>query len=99
MRQLRNLWENNPLPLIVVAAFILRLISAIFSKGYGMHDDHFLVIEPAQAWLDKVDYNGWLPVFRTGTVPSGHSLFYPGLHYLFFLILDGTGIHDPQVKM
>ena len=24
-----------------------------------MHDDHFLVIEAAQSWVDGYDYKGW----------------------------------------
>lgn len=64
-----------------------------------MHDDHFLVIEPAQAWIDKVDYNGWMPMFKPGTGPSGHSLFYPGIHYVLFVILSWLNINDPQSKM
>ncbi|MHC1707605.1 MAG: glycosyltransferase family 39 protein [Bacteroidales bacterium] len=99
MRLLNRLWEDKPLVLILILASVLRLISAILSQGYGMHDDHFLVIEPAQAWIDKVDYNGWMPMFKSGTVPSGHSLFYPGIHYLVFLLLNGLNINDPQTKM
>ncbi|MCB0484019.1 MAG: hypothetical protein KDC37_05600, partial [Flavobacteriales bacterium] len=50
-----------PLPTVLLLALVPRLVAAIFSKGYGMHDDHFLVIEAAQSWLDGFDYNRWLP--------------------------------------
>ena len=30
---------------ILVVALVFRLLSAFFSQGYGMHDDHFVVIE------------------------------------------------------
>ncbi len=65
-----------------------------------MHDDHFLVIEPAQSWVDGADYNNWLPSANNPNVhPSGHSLFYPGLHYLLFRVLEFFGMNEPQSKM
>jgi hypothetical protein len=93
------LWEDNPLKMILFAAAILRLIAAIFSKGFGMHDDHFLVLEPAQSWVEGYDYNRWLPGSQTGAVPSGHSFFYVGIHYLILLFFKSVGILDPQFKM
>ncbi len=99
INRILDLWEKNPLKLILLTAVILRLIAAIFSKGFGMHDDHFLVLEPAQSWVDGYDYNRWLPGNQTDAVPSGHSFFYVGIHYFILLFLKSVGIHDPQVKM
>jgi len=95
----RKIWDEKPLGIILILAFFFRCLAAVFSKGFGMHDDHFLVIEIAQAWVDKC-YGNWLP-FNGSTItsPSGHSLFYPGLHYLFFRLLEHWNILDPQVKM
>ena len=92
-------WEESPLRLIVILALFFRFISVVFSEGYGMHDDHFLVIEAAQSWLDGHDYNNWLPENTTDGRPTGHSFFYPGLHYLFFTFLEAMNIHDPAFKM
>ncbi|MCF8236393.1 MAG: glycosyltransferase family 39 protein [Bacteroidales bacterium] len=97
MDQIKKAWENKPLTLIVWIAIILRLIAAIFSKGFGMHDDHFLVIEAAQSWVDGYDYNNWLP--KNADTPSGHSFFYVGIHYLVFWFLNWTGMEDAQAKM
>lgn len=94
-----RLYQEKPVKLILLLALSIRLIAAFFSKGWGMHDDHFLVIEPAQAWVDGTNYNNWLPAFSDNAVPSGHSLFYPGLHYLLFSFLNALGITDPNVKM
>jgi hypothetical protein len=92
-------WDEKPLGLILVIASFFRILSAIFSKGFGMHDDHFLVIEIAQAWVDQI-YNNWLPFKHSGIMsPTGHSLFYPGLHFLFFRVLEHWNIIDPQIKM
>ncbi|MBM3435351.1 MAG: glycosyltransferase family 39 protein [Bacteroidetes bacterium] len=94
-----EMWKNNPLKLIILTAIILRIISAIFSKGFGMHDDHFLVLEPPQSWVDGYDYNRWLPGSSSEAVPSGHSFFYVGIHYLILLFFKYAGIADPQTKM
>ncbi len=100
MNSLRKLWDEKPLAIILFAGLFFRLLSAIFSKGYGMSDDHFLVIEPAQAWVDGYNYNDCLPdKNKPGIVPAGHSFFYPGLHYVLFLFLKFIGYHDPQGKM
>jgi hypothetical protein len=86
-------WNTKPLSLILTLAAILRILSAIFSKGFGMHDDHFLIIEVAQKWLEGIPH--W---FELGK-PSLHSLIYPGLHYLLFYFLEAIGLTDPQGKM
>ncbi len=99
IKRIADLWENNPLKLILWLAVILRLVSAIFSKGFGMHDDHFLVIEAAQSWVDGHDYNNWLPGSQTNAVPTGHSFFYVGIHYLILWFLKFMHVYDPQVKM
>lgn len=64
-----------------------------------MHDDHFLIIEAAQSWVDGNDYNKWLPQNRTDGSPTGHSWFYVGLHYYFFSFLEYIGITGAQTKL
>jgi hypothetical protein len=93
-------WQEKPLLCILFLAGFFRLLAVIFSKGYGMHDDHFLVIEAAQSWVDGYDYNNWMPTITKGlTTPSGHSLLYPGFHYFLFRFLEFLGMTDPQSKM
>lgn len=99
MKLIRQYWQQNPLLLIVSAALFFRLLAVVFSQGYGMHDDHFLVIEASQSWVDGEDYNNWLPWNQQDPKPEGHSFFYVGLHYLFFSLLEYTGIFDPKIKM
>ena len=96
-RTLKTLWEEHPLRLIIFLALFFRILAVLFSKGYGMHDDHFLVIESAQSWVDNFDYNNWLP--SSSAQPSGHSWFYCGLHYFLFKGLQALGMYDPQAKM
>lgn len=95
---IKNLWEKNPLPLIILLGLFFRTLAVIFSKGYGMFDDHFLVIESSQSWVDGYDYNNWLPSSGAKT-PDGHSLFYCGIHFLIFKYLKWRGLTDPQGKM
>ncbi|MEZ5197353.1 MAG: glycosyltransferase family 39 protein [Bacteroidales bacterium] len=99
IKYFKEAWDQKPFQLIIWMAVLLRVIAAIFSKGFGMHDDHFLVIEAAQSWVDGYDYNNWLPGSSDNPVPSGHSFFYVGIHYLIFLFFKFIGISDPQTKM
>ena len=96
---LLDLWEKKPLKLIIGLAVLTRLVAAVFAKGFGMHDDHFLIIEAAQSWVDGFDYNNWLPGSTSESVPSGHSFFYVGSQYLILLFLKWVGMDDPQFKM
>jgi hypothetical protein len=98
MNLLKKYWDEKPLLLIVLAGALIRLLSVIFSKGFGFFDDHFLIIEAAQSWADGKDYNNWLP--RSGaTGPGGHNLFYTGIHFVFFRICHFLHFDDPQGKM
>src|SRR5271156_6829906 len=95
---LKKYWNEKPLSFIVWLAFLVRIPAIIFSKGFGWHDDHFLVIEAAQAWADGTDYNNWLPGFG-GAQPDGHSFFYSGIHFIIFKAMNMIHLHDPQTKM
>ncbi|MFQ3325741.1 MAG: hypothetical protein ACJASM_000937 [Salibacteraceae bacterium] len=99
LEQIKYYWNHRPLAFILVLAFLVRIISILFSKGYGMHDDHFLVIEAAQSWVDGYDYNSWLPKNSSDGSPTGHSWFYVGLHYYFFSFLESIGIVGAQTKL
>ena len=85
---------------LLLVALVPRLLAAFFAGGYFAHDDHFLVAEAARSWVDGYDYNDWLPWNQTGTpTPSGHSMFYVGLHYLLFKALVGLGCTGPAGGM
>lgn len=87
-------WEEKPFTIIILVALIIRLIAAVFSKGFGMHDDHFVIIETAQGWINGSDE--W---FREGQHVH-RNLIYPGLHYLWFYFSNNIlGLTDPQFKM
>jgi len=96
---IRRYWEKNPLVVIMALAVIFRLLAAIFAKGWGMFDDHFIVIESAGSWVANPGNHPWLPGSPDNHGPTGHNLFYPGLHFLLFSLLQWTGITDPQAKM
>lgn len=85
---------------ILFVALIFRLITAIFSEGYGMHDDHFLTIEASSSWVNGYDYNGWLPWSENNRgEPEGHSFTYVGLNFVFFWLCKLIGISDPKLLM
>lgn len=98
LKTIQKYWEEKPLVVILIAAAFFRILASIFSKGFGFLDDHFLIVEAGQSWADGYDYNNWLPTSGTAT-PSGHSFFYPGLHFLFFKFCHFLHFEDPQGKM
>ncbi len=99
IKALRTKWEENPLPIVIWLAIFVRLVSVIFAKGWGMLDDHFLIIEVPWSWVNGWDVNKWLPWTPGNHGPEGHSFLYVGLHYLLFLLFKFLGLEDPQTKM
>ena len=80
--------------IILFIAFAVRLLAVIFSKGFGMYDDHFVIIETAQNWV-----NGTSNWFDRGDEIL-RNLVYPGIIYLWFYFSDNIlGLSDPQFKM
>jgi len=97
-------WEQKPLKSILILAIFIRVMAAVFSSGYAMHDDHFLIIESSSSWASGYDYNNWLPSSQIAAgienpSPAGHSLLYPGVHYLFFECTEFIGVKDPKIQM
>jgi hypothetical protein len=91
-------YNQHPLAGIMIVGLFVRMVAAIFSRGFGFSDDHFMVIEVAQQWINGLDDNAWLPM-NGNTVANGPSLLYPGFHYYLFLLLKSIGITNPEVKM
>jgi len=98
-KSLKAYWEQHPLAVILWTAIILRLVSVIFAKGFGMHDDHFLVIEPPYSWAHGHDYSNYLPDAAGHNHPTGHSFFYNSIQYLLFLLLKILRVGYPQLQM
>lgn len=96
---LKEIWVQNPLKLILFIYAVWMIFVSIFSKGFAFHDDHFLVIEASSSWVDGHDYNSWLPWNQKNPIPSGHSFFYVGIHFLIFKVFQFLGIEDPNIKM
>jgi hypothetical protein len=95
-----NKIDLNNFKTIVFVGLIFRLIAAVFSEGYGMHDDHFLTIEASASWANNYDYNHWLPWTEGSTgKPEGHSFTYVGLNYLFFAFCKFIGFVNPKGLM
>ena len=93
-------YQQNTLKTILLVALFFRLLAAIFSTGYGMHDDQFLTVEIAQSWIDGENMNEWLPDAKKNvTTPSGHSLTYPTILCGIFIVFEKIGINDPASKM
>lgn len=94
------LMHRHPLEWLTLIALVPRVVAAFFSGGYFAQDDHFLVIEAAQSWVDGDDYNKWLPWNQPGMpTPTGHMMLYPGVHFLLFWTWKWLGLTDPAWKM
>jgi hypothetical protein len=91
-------YNQHPLETILGLGLFVRLVAAVFSRGFGFSDDHFMVIEVAQQWINGKDDNAWLPM-NGNTVANGPSLLYPGFHYYLFVFLKSIGIVNPEIKM
>jgi len=98
-QKLISYYKTNPLGLILFIGLFLRLLATVFSRGYGWHDDQFLIIEIAQSWVDGNDFYSWLPATDGLNTPEGFSFFYVGLHFLLLSFFNSIGILDPQIKM
>lgn len=97
---LKEQWINYPLRSILLIALTIRIIAAIFSQGYGMHDDHFIAIEEPWSWTEGKDYDAWLPGTKgIDSKPNIYSFFYPGINYLLFESMHAVGISNPKTKM
>jgi len=94
MRKIIDYYNKYPLTIILLVAFVIRMLSVLFAKGYGMHDDHFTIIETSRSWAEGWDFQGWLQ-----TKPQGHSFFYPLLMYFFFKFLSFLGIESLDSQM
>lgn len=94
-------YQDNPLKCIIWVAFLVRLIAVFFSKGFGMHDDHFMIIETSKAWANGHDFNYWMPWSQdpANLRPSGHNLLYPGFMWMFFSFLQFIGIKSLNTEM
>ena len=77
-------------------AILFRLVAVIFAKGWGMLDDHFLVIESVQSWVDGHDYVRLAPGQPAQYRSYRAQFFLPGLHYLLFLFFKLIHVTDPR---
>lgn len=97
---MKGIWTRRPpwLAMLLTAA-LLRVVSAFCSTGYLMHDDHFLVLEAAESWLDGEDYNLWFPWNQEAAgVPVGPhpaNFAYVGTQFVFLGLLEMLGVESP----
>ncbi len=93
-------WKRNPLLVILLLAFSLRLLSVFFSQGYGMHDDHFLAVETPWSWTVGEDFEGWLPKSQSiDRKMQAQNLTYAAINYLQFYVLKLLDVNNPKAKM
>lgn len=94
MKALKEYYKQHPLTVILAVGFLFRMVSVIFAKGYGMHDDHFLIIETSRSWASNWDFQHWIY-----DNPRGHSFTYPLLMFFLFKVLGVLGIENLDTQM
>lgn len=99
--KIAQFWKTKPLLSILILGLFFRVLAVIFSSGFAMQDDHFLIVETPWAWSHGYEYNNWLPWLQDTETPKaqGHSLFYPSLHYTYFEVCNALGIENPKLQM
>lgn len=84
----------------MLLALFVRLLAVFFAKGYMMHDDHFLTVEPASSWAAGSNFNNWAPgIGNDRPHPEPISFFYLGFLALFFKGFLMLGIDNPDTQM
>ncbi len=100
MKSVIRYFNEHPLPAILWLALAVRLVAVFFAKGYMMHDDHFLTIEPSASWAAGSNFNNWLPgIGNDRPHPEPISFFYLGFLALFFKSFQLLGIENPDSQM
>lgn len=97
LNRISTLGRKHPIFIILVIAFVVRVIAAIFSKGFGFDNEHFLYVEMPNSWIDNIEYQNISNY--SYNEPQGVSLFYVSLNYIWFFILKFFGISNPQWLM
>lgn len=93
-------FNERPLQAVMLLALFVRLLAVFFAKGFLMHDDHFLTIEPASSWAAGSNFNNWLPgIGNDRPHPEPISFFYLGFLALFFKMFSVLGLDNPDTQM
>ena len=89
-----RIWASeHPLGFLLAIGLILRLLAAVFARGYMGTDDHFQAIEIAADW-ERGNF-----VFLPGDVQFYRSLFYPALNWVVMVFLHKLGVYHPDGVM
>lgn len=92
-------YEQNPLLFIVLVGAFFRLVASIFSMGYGMMDDHFVVMEKIFFLQNDIPDDFWTPIYDGGNGASKRCLLYTTGLYGLVQFLEAIGMGAPQAQM
>ncbi len=99
-----DILRMHPLRAILLAGLALRVLAAVYSPGYLMHDDHFLVVETGASWAVGEDYNNWMPWSQRANgiespTPHQANLTYAGIVSGYFRACNALGFVAPARQM
>lgn len=100
INKIKYQFREHPIRSLLLLALFVRLIAVFFAKGYMMHDDHFLTVEPSSSWAAGKNFNDWIPTEANGrTSPEPISFFYLGILFTLFKIYQFLGLESPETQM
>src|SRR5579883_259098 len=85
--------QEHPVRFLLFTAAAIRLLAVLFAKGFMASDDYFVYLHIP--WLWSHGYKAWFDMDH----PSGFSIIYPGLNYLFILAMRAIGLDNPDGMM
>ena len=91
--RVRHWASDHPLGFLLALGLFLRILAALFARGYMGTDDHFQVIEIAADW-QRGNF-----VFLPGDTQFYRSLLYPALNWLPMVFLHKLGVYHPDIVM
>ena len=97
LKYLKRIYLQHPLKVVLIAALFIRLLAAVFSRGYAFTDDHYFVIEEAQQWIfQSVEPRSF---FNPNIGIEGrlsHGSLYTTLHFILFQFYRSIGFQNPM---
>src|SRR5690348_8596074 len=85
--------QEHPIRFLLLVAAAVRLFAVLFAKGFMASDDYFVYLHIPWLWSHGV--KAWFDMDH----PSGFSIIYPGLNYLFILAMRAIGLTNPDHMM
>lgn len=97
LNYLTRIYRQHPLKVVLIAALAIRILAAVFSRGYAFTDDHYFVIEEAQQWIfQSAEPRSFFNPNIGIKDRMSHGSLYTTLHYILFQCYRSLGFQNPM---